>query len=623
MNGSEHDQNGLPAAGSDNGSGLDSEVGRDPAPDAEPDAGPASRSAATARAIAASIEAAEAVPLTRLPAPTPMAPVKGPRLSILRILLSIVLIGGAVVGGTALVQRALQHEDANATQWFAPYVDVTLTPSFDFQDPAVSPNTDVVLAFVVASPDKPCEASWGAAYSLDDAGTKLDLDRRIARLRQRGGDVVVSFGGAANDELATSCTDPAALVAAYRSVIDRYGITVVDLDLEQGNLKDTAAVDRRAAAFAQLQREQRDGGRDLKLWLTLPVAPNGLQPEAVAAVDAFLGAHVDLAGVNVMTMDYGASRLAATDFVAASLAAVDASSRQLVSSYAKVGITLTPATAYALVGVTPMIGQNDVPADRLDTNGAQQLFDGARQRGVSRFSMWSLNRDAKCGGNIDSAIANNTCSGVDQTLLQFSGIFGAVDGRPTAAAQSIDTASGRAVAAEGAALPYAEWRVRREYDAGAHVVWNGDVYVAKWWNVGVKPDAPAENEWDSPWRVVGPVLATDGVATTSSTLPAGTYPEWTRDAPFDSGEWVQYKGVAYRAKWWTRGADPTADVDNNWENPWEPLGDRGGDVAPTTSTTSTSTTSTSTTSTTSTTVVPGGSGGAAVPPLVTSVPGVS
>ena len=61
----------------------------------------------------------------------------------------------------------------------------------------------------------PCTPSWGAAYSLADAASSLDLDRRVARLQQLGGTVAVSFGGLANQELAVTCTDPAQLKAAY------------------------------------------------------------------------------------------------------------------------------------------------------------------------------------------------------------------------------------------------------------------------------------------------------------------------------------------------------------------------------------------------------------------------
>jgi chitinase len=509
-----------------------------------------------------------------------------PRLSFVRIVVALVIIAATLTGTTAIALRLADNESPNADQWFAPYVDVTLTPAFDFQDPVANPNLDVVLAFVVASPDDRCTPSWGGYHGLDEAATELDLDRRIARLRQRGGDAIISFGGVVNDELATVCLDGEALAAAYRSVVVRYDVRTIDLDLEGAALGNPEVAGRRATAIATLQATEREAGRALDVWLTLPVSPTGLTGDGVATVDAFLAAGVDLAGVNIMTMDFGESRSTETSFVAASIAAVDATQAQLVRAFAAVGTTITPAEAYARMGVSPMIGQNDVPADRLDTAGAEELVSLTRERGVRRYSMWSLNRDAPCGGNIDTVIVSNSCSGVEQTRLQFSRIFGSAGGRPADVAD-LPEPSVRGAASSDAVGPYDAWRMRREYDAGAEVVWAGQVYVAKWWNVSVQPDAPVEHEWESPWRVVGPVLQTEAAPVATSTLPEGSYPSWTREDQYQPGDWVERRGLAYRAKWWNRGTDPAADVDNPWESPWEAIDVDVADIVPTTTTTTT------------------------------------
>jgi chitinase len=546
---------------------------------------------------------------------------KAPGLSFVRMLTAMFLLAGSFFAGTHFAREALSAAEASTSYWFAPYVDVTLPPFFDFQDPVANPNLNTVLAFVVASSGDHCTPTWGSAYGLDQAASDLDLDRRIVRVRQRGGDVVVSFGGVANDELASVCTDPAKLTAAYRSVIDRYDVTTIDLDLERGALESTALA-RRAAAIATLQGEAKAAGRKLNVWLTLPMSPDGLPVEAIAAVDGMLAAKVDLAGVNVMTMDYGASRPAAVDFVTASLAGIDATARQLTLSYQTVGVTFAPGRIYAKIGVTPMIGQNDDPTDRLDTDGAHRLLTEATNRGVSRFSMWSLNRDSQCGGNVDAAIVSNTCSGVQQTLLQFSNIFsvtsspptsvkaGVAEAAPAAAAMTPSTVVGAAPPAPIAAPtptadtvdalapagpsdtsggPYAEWRARREYDANARVVWRGMVYEAKWWNKLAQPDAPVAHAWDSPWRALGPVLASDTAPPAPPPLPDGTFPVWLPDKPYDKGDRVEHRGVGYRAKWWTRGEAPGADVDNPWDTSWEVI---PFDEVPQPSTTTTTTATT-------------------------------
>ena len=160
----------------------------------------------------------ENVPITAFPPPGG----DGRHLSIFRIALVVAVIA-AMIGGTAYFLHNKESEaSAAATQsWFAPYVDVTATPTFAFEDPTASGHRSAVLAFVVSALDTPCEPSWGGAYSMAGAGDALELDRRVARLRQLGGDVIVSFGGAANSELSIGCTDPTALTAAYTSVVDR------------------------------------------------------------------------------------------------------------------------------------------------------------------------------------------------------------------------------------------------------------------------------------------------------------------------------------------------------------------------------------------------------------------
>lgn len=497
----------------------------------------------------------------------------GRRLSPVRIGIAVVVLAALALGATRISLDRFEQDRRRSSQWFAPYVDVTLPPYANFQDPTANPNRDVVLAFVVADGDDPCTPSWGAAYDLDEAAAELDLDRRIVRHRQRGGDVVVSFGGVANRELAVACTDADALRSAYRAVVDRYRLRVIDLDLEGDGL-DAAASRRRATAVAAVQEQERETGRPLDVWVTLPVAPTGLLPDSVAAVDALLAGGVDLAGVNVMAMEFGASRPADQDFVSASLAALDATAAQVRAAYRRAGAPLTVEESFAKLGLTPMIGQNEFPADRLDTDGARELADAAGRRGVTRFSMWSLNRDAPCPGNVDPVIANNVCSGVDQEAGEFSRIFGAVDGRAAPGA-GVDGSATRSIRLAGVAPagtgPHDEWRPRREYDTGAKVVWRGQVYQAAWWNVGAQPDAPVEHEWDAPWRVLGPVLADDVAPSTAPTVPAGTYPGWAVRTAYQPGERVQHRGIAYRAKWWTRGDDPAADVDNDWENAWEPL----------------------------------------------------
>src|SRR5664280_1543466 len=154
--------------------------------------------------------------------------VRTEQLSWSRLGILIVIILALLGAGIVSVRRAMAAAEPVAQSWSVPYVDVTLTPSYQFQDPQSNPARDIALAFVVADPTNPCTPSWGGAYTFDQAAQDLELDRRIAQLRASGGDIMVSLGGEANPELAVACTDESQLTAAYRQIVQRYDVDVLD-----------------------------------------------------------------------------------------------------------------------------------------------------------------------------------------------------------------------------------------------------------------------------------------------------------------------------------------------------------------------------------------------------------
>ena len=158
----------------------------------------------------------------------PEAPAQ--RLSWLRLSFLILVVAALGGGGTLAVLHFQDTAGPTAKSWAVPYVDVTLTPTFEFQDPDVNPAQDVALAFVVADPKDGCSPSWGGAYTPDEAAASLELDRRISQLRAGGGNIMLSVGGAANTELAVACTDQARLTDAYRQLITRYDLDTLDLE---------------------------------------------------------------------------------------------------------------------------------------------------------------------------------------------------------------------------------------------------------------------------------------------------------------------------------------------------------------------------------------------------------
>ena len=509
-----------------------------------------------------------------------MARFDGRRLSWFRV-------GVLLVGVSALIFTALSgwrwFEDARAaddsTASFAAYVDVAVTPQLAFEKPVSIAARNVVLAFVVASPTAPCKPSWGRDYSLDDASSDLDLDRRVARLRQNKGDISVSFGGALNSELATVCSDEDALLTAYRDVVNRYDVRTIDLDLEGAALTDSPASARRARVLKKLQQERAKEHKNLKVWLTLPVAPTGLTPEARSTVVATLKGGVELSGINVMTMDYGTSRPKSQSMAAASIAALNASHHQLGDIYSDADDPIGPATLWKRMGVTPMIGQNDVAGEIFSLADARALNAFARDKGIARLSMWSLNRDRSCGSNYpDIRVVSNSCSGVDQGGLTFAKILhGGLDNSNQLSADDSAGAptplAPRALPSDDPAKsPYPIWRSDQTYVEGTHIVRHRNVYMTKWWTQGDVPDDPTVDEFSSPWELVGPVLPGEKPMA-STKLPAETYPKWDAGKVYTKGERVIFDGIAFAAKWWTQGDIPAERSSQSDPSPWIQLTD--------------------------------------------------
>ncbi|MGW7279191.1 glycoside hydrolase family 18 protein [Streptomyces sp. NPDC054844] len=291
---------------------------------------------------------------------------------------------------------------------FAPYVDTSLYPAFDLIASAEATGVkNYNLAFVTDGGG--CTPKWGGVTDLASDAVANQIDA----LRAKGGDVRVSFGGAAGSELATTCRAADALAAAYGKVVDTYGLTKVDFDVEGGALPDTAANTRRSQAIAELQKQHPD----LDVSFTLPVMPEGLTQ---AGVDLLADAEkngVRIDNVNIMAMDYGPAY--SGDMGTYAEQAATATQAQV-----KGVLGLSDSEAWKTVAVTPMIGVNDVVTEVFTVDDATQLVRFAESKGIGWLSMWSATRDKACPGGPKPA-ADATCSSVDQDKDAFAKAFAA------------------------------------------------------------------------------------------------------------------------------------------------------------------------------------------------------
>jgi len=299
----------------------------------------------------------------------------------------------------------------------APYVDLGAYPTPSLPQIAAATGLKQFSLGFIVNGSTPCTASWFGAYDPTTGWDKADFDA----IRAEGGDVRPSFGGANGTELAQSCTTVASLAAQYQAVVNAYGLDRIDFDIEGTAVTDQASIDRRSAAIAQVQAAQRAKGLNLQVSLTLPVLPTGLTSDGVYVLQSAKNAGVDVSEVNVMTMDFGDSTAPnpAGQMGTYSIEAAQATQAQIM----QVWPTLTSAQAWAMVGVTPMIGQNDEADEVFELSDAQQLITFAEQNHLASLGFWEVTRDANaCTGTLSK------CTDIPQTPYEFSKMFAAYTG---------------------------------------------------------------------------------------------------------------------------------------------------------------------------------------------------
>ncbi|MFJ8936296.1 cellulose binding domain-containing protein [Streptomyces sp. NPDC102365] len=295
-----------------------------------------------------------------------------------------------------------------ATAGFAPYVDTSLYPAFDLlAHSAATGVKEYNLAFVTDGGG--CTPKWGGVTDLGGDAVAA----QIGALRAKGGDVRVSFGGAAGSELALNCSSADALAAAYGKAVDAYDLTKVDFDVEGGALPDKAANTRRAQAIAKLQAQHP--GLDVSF--TLPVMPEGLTQDGVSLLADARANGVGIDTVNIMAMDYGPAY--SDDMGTYAEQAATATQTQI-----KGVLGLSDSAAWKAVAVTPMIGVNDVASEIFKVEDATQLVKFAESKGLGWLSLWSATRDKQCAGGTKPT-ADATCSSVLQDANAFSKAFAA------------------------------------------------------------------------------------------------------------------------------------------------------------------------------------------------------
>ena len=307
--------------------------------------------------------------------------------------------------------------------FYAPYVDMGGWPVPDLL--AISQTNGggslFTAAFMQATPDG--KLAWAGLNALEPGATNDQaqaINRSIKALQAAGGDVMISLGGQAGTSLAqwgsAHGMTAAQLANAYAGVIDTYGITHLDFDIEGAAVAEPASIALHSQALKVLQQSKPE----VQIWYTLPVLPTGLTADGLKVVDSALKAGVTLAGVNVMAMDYGESAAptsgpGAKTMGAYAIQSAESTYAQLSKLYTGYGKTFS----YSQLGVTPMLGVNDVTTEVFTLADAQAVEDYARAKGVGMLALWSVTRDTP--GQL--GVSTYTHSGMSDPAGSFAKIF--------------------------------------------------------------------------------------------------------------------------------------------------------------------------------------------------------
>jgi len=248
------------------------------------------------------------------------------------------------------------------------------------------------LAFIIA--DKENNPAWDGRTPLE---TNLYADQ-INAIRQRGGDVIVSFGGEAGKDLAL--VEPAVekLQDKYQSVIDRYKFTWLDFDIEGKQLEDDQANQHRNTALAALQAKNPG----LMVSYTLPVDPNGISKHSQQLLTDAKAKGLNVKSANVMTMYFGPRFTKDKKLSDVCIASVLKAHEQCQQ--------IEPAIQ---IGITPMIGKGgDKGLEVFTVDDAKAVRDWASEHPwVCSLSFWSVNRDS---GKPSKEGTGNMASGMEQ-----------------------------------------------------------------------------------------------------------------------------------------------------------------------------------------------------------------
>ena len=258
------------------------------------------------------------------------------------------------------------------------------------------------------------------AFVLSDGGCKATSEIQqhqsdVDAFRAAGGKVKASFGGANGTYLENACPDAGSLAQAIEDFVAATGITDLDFDVEQAGALGDAVNQKRSKALKTVQDKL-----GIKVAFTLACTPEdpqnnpgGMSDASLGVVKAAVAAGVTLSHVNLMTMDYGDYYSSGKKMGALAISALEGARKQLQASIPGLG----DDAAYRLLGVTPMIGVNDIASEVFSLTDAATVASFAKQKHLGLVAFWAINRDQPGSGSLA------LYSGVNGSTFEFYQAF--------------------------------------------------------------------------------------------------------------------------------------------------------------------------------------------------------
>jgi Glycosyl hydrolases family 18 len=309
------------------------------------------------------------------------------------------------------------HRGGLPSRVYAPYFEAWTADRLP-QVAARSGARYFTLAFLQTVRAGSCTLTWNGFRGQTIAQGRYT--KQIVALRAMGGDVIPSFGGFSADhahtEIADSCASVPQIAQAYESVVLRYHVTRLDMDVEDNSLGDKAGIARRSQALALLQGWASRTHHRVEIIFTLGVEPGGMPANCLAILKSAISSGVRFRAVNIMAFDYYNNyRRRPSHMGTEALSALQATHRQLARLFPHA----RSRRLWAMEGITLLPGIDDFPKKTEVTylRNADEVLDFASSKGLPLISIWTIQRDnGGCPGVIDS----NSCSGVRQPRWEFS-----------------------------------------------------------------------------------------------------------------------------------------------------------------------------------------------------------